>query len=148
MDIEGAQGHAPDLDDRKFAATWLLAAVGVHLWTAGSRSGIHDPAAKGADLFLDCASWGTVAYISVWAYCVLFLQLEGRGRRTALGIAVMLIWPLAALLLHPKEGIGLLAIANGLAAFAMFGRRFPIAILDGLFSNSGTHPQKLGRSSR
>lgn len=148
MDIEGAQGHDPDLDDRKFAATWLLAAVGVHLWAAGGRSGIHAPAAKGADLLLACASWGTVAYIAGWAYCVLFLQLEGSGRRTALGIAALLLWPLAALLLHPMEGVGIVAFANGLAAFAMFGRRFPIAILDGLFSNSGTRSSGHGRNRR
>lgn len=132
-----------DVDDRIFAAAWLVGAALCHAFNLLPVMGLRFGSAGVPLLAFLGISTASLAFICVWSVACLRLQVGGDGRRTALGVVLMLGVTAAIVVVGPEgPGIRRMMIANGIAAFAMLGRTFPVGPLDGLFASRPARPSR------
>jgi hypothetical protein len=125
-------------DDGSFAAAWLTAAAFGHAFDLApvmrTRLCISHP----QEIAFIATSAVSLAFICAWSLLCLRVGICGSGRRTAAGVVLMLA-ATAATIAFASAGsnVWIMATANGVAAFAMLGRAYPVGVLDGVFGISG-----------
>lgn len=133
-----------DEDDRAFATVWLYGAALCHAFNLLPIMGLRFGSAGLPQTAFLAVSAISLVFICVWSLACLQLHLGGEGRRTALGVVLMLGATAAIAIVGPEgSGVRRMMIANGIAAFAMLGRTFPFGPLDGLFAS---RPARLRRT--
>lgn len=137
------QDQGEDIDDRIFAAAWLVGAALCHAFNLLPVMGLRFGSVGVPFLAFLGISAASLAFICLWSVACLRLQVGGDGRRTALGVVLMLGVTAAIVVVGPEDaGIRRMMIANGIAAFAMLGRTFPVGPLDGLFASRPARPSR------
>lgn len=130
------QNSHDDADDRAFAAFWLIGAALCHAFDLLPVVGLRFTSAGLPAIGFLAVSAASLLFIGVWSLACLRLHLGGDGRRTAIGVLLMLAATGAVLAFGPDgPGVGRMLVANGVASFAMIGRTFPLGPLDGLFAS-------------
>lgn len=125
-----------DAHDRAFAGSWLVVAALCHAFNLFPIMGLRFGYAGTAQIAFLGVSAVSLVFICMWSLACLRLQIVGEGRCTAVGVVLMLGATGAILVYGPDgPGVGRMLVANGVAAFAMLGRTFPVGILDGLFGS-------------
>lgn len=130
-----ARNISEDIDDRMFAAFWLVCACLCHAYNLLPLMCVRFGSVGFPQAALLAVSAVSLGFIMVWSLLCLRLQLGGDGRTTLLGVAVILAATVLVLMSGAEDvAVRRMVCANAVAAFAMLGRTFPVGVFDGLFA--------------
>jgi hypothetical protein len=131
------------LDDGPFATTWIAAAALGHAIDIAPMMRVRICLAHLQEIAFLATSIGSLAFIGSWTVLCLRLGFRGDGRRTAVGVALMLAATAATAAAMPAgTSSRIMGFSNAVAAFVMLGWAYPFGFLDGVFGRSaGARPE-------
>ena len=126
------------LDDGPFATTWIAAAALGHAIDIAPMMRVRICLAHLQEIAFLATSIGSLAFIGSWTVLCLRLGFRGDGRRTAVGVALMLAVTAATAAIMPAgTSSRIMGFSNAVAAFVMLGWAYPFGFLDGVFGRAG-----------
>ncbi|MDE4914792.1 hypothetical protein [Methylobacterium sp. 092160098-2] len=136
------------LDDGPFATTWLAAAALGHAIDIAPMMRVRICLAHLQEIAFLATSIGSLAFIGSWTVLCLRLGFRGDGRRTTLGVALILVATAATAAIMPTgSSIRIMAFSNGIAALVMLAWAYPVGFLDRMFGRTGPAQDESGEGA-